>query len=83
MENLHTDRSCPECPCDNWTGFCGHLDCGACSRLRAEQVKIRYEWRVSQGRIECTHDEDAGWNAPLTCEKCREENNIPRWWKFD
>ena len=39
------EDKCPECGCDEWTGSCGHLDCGACSIIRAEKAKLikRYE----------------------------------------
>ena len=35
---------CPECGCDDWSGFCGHFDCGACSLLRARKHEIQKQY---------------------------------------
>jgi len=57
MNSFRPEDQCPECGCgykygerlgeivEGWTGYCGHLDCGACSVLRSEKVKLvkRYE----------------------------------------
>lgn len=52
------DDSCPECPCDEWTGHCGHFDCGACSQLRAFKAKVKKEYADRRAQWEKDKNND-------------------------
>lgn len=56
MTDPKLDDRCPECGCNEWTGYCGHFDCHACKWLRNDKNKISRYYEKSCDEVPASFD---------------------------